>query len=75
MCNSWPAGPKLAWELNFCDPRQGTDFQASVAVFQRYFHGRIKGTVDLRLNRYFVKSDEFYCKFGNCCDKNNQKEN
>jgi len=59
MCNSWPAGPKVARELEFCDPRQGTDFQGSIAVFQRYFRGQIKGTVDVRLNRYFVKFDKF----------------
>jgi len=59
MCNSWSAGTKAARELKFCDPRQGTDFQACIVVFQQYFNGRIKGTVDLRLNRHFVKFDKF----------------
>jgi len=52
-------GSKVARELKFCDPWQGADFQASIVVFQRYLHGWIKGTVDLRLNRHFVKFDKF----------------
>jgi len=32
-------------------PRKGTDFQASITVFERYCQGRIKGTIGLRLNR------------------------
>jgi len=48
-------GPKAARELKFCGPRKGLDFQASITVFERYCQGRIKGTLGLRLNRYFLK--------------------
>ena len=63
MCNPWAAGQKWSGSWNFvgCGPRKGPDFQASITVFERYCRcqGRFKGTVGLRLNRYFVKFDKF----------------
>jgi len=51
--------PNVARELKFFGPQKGPDFHASITVFERYCEGRIKGTVGLRLNRYFIKFDKF----------------
>jgi len=39
-------------------PTEGSNFQASITVFERYYQGWIKGTVGRRVNRYFVKFDK-----------------
>jgi len=54
-------GQKVVWELTFCGlwPAERARF-SSITVFEKYCLGRIKGTVGLRLNRYFVKFDTFY---------------
>jgi len=36
-------GPRVIRQLMFRGPLKGPDFQASITVFERYCHGRIKG--------------------------------